>query len=268
VSFSGILNGTTNFILSKMANSGDAYDSALNEARRLGFAEPDPFKDVSGLDALEKLVVLLRQLTLASVPPGSIEVTGISHVVPGHLRLARALGGTIKPVADARWSNAGVEAFAGTAFVPYEHSLARLDGVTNGICLQDCAGRELLFAGPGAGPDVTATTILDDVLEALEGKGLPARSAQRRPVTTPVMPWFLHVSSWQALPPGLHVADLLAAHGVGIARTSVHDSVDGGDSIAFITSSCSRDCIEAACAMLESSIGCSAVPFRALGDRS
>ena len=268
VSFSGILNGTTNFVLSQMANTGDAYDAALNEACRLGFAEPDPFKDVAGLDALEKLVVLLRELALASVHPGSIEVTGISHVTPDHLRLARTLGGTIKPVAHARWNNAGVEAFAGTAFLPNEHALARLDGVTNGICLQDRAGRELLFAGPGAGPEVTAVTVLDDVIEAIEGNGSPARAARRRPVTSPATPWFLHVSNARSLTPDVRIADLLSDHGVSIARISPADCGDGHDSVALVTSSCSRDRIDAATGAIGSATACTVVPFRALGGRS
>ena len=268
VSFSGILNGTSNFILSKMANTGGAYDAALNEACRLGFAEPDPFKDVAGLDALEKLVVLLRQLALASVHPGSIEVTGISHVTPAHLRLARTLGGTIKPVVHARWNHAGVEAFAGSAFLSNEHALARLDGVTNGICLQDRAGRELLFAGPGAGPEVTAVTVLDDVIEAIGGTGWQPRAARRRPVTSPATPWFLHVSSPRSLLPGGHIADLLSAHGISIARTSRANCVDGCASVALLTSSCCRDRIDAAIAAIESAAACSAVPFRILGGQS
>ena len=268
VSFSGILNGTTNFILSKMANTGGAYDAALNEACRLGFAEPDPFKDVAGLDALEKLIVLLRQLALASVHPGSIEVTGITHVKPAHLRLARALGGTIKPVVHARWNTAGVEAFAGIAFLPNEHALARLDGVTNGICLQDRAGRELLFAGPGAGPEVTAVTVLDDVIEAIDGKTLPVRLAKRRAVTSPSTPWFLHVSSPDSPSSAAQLADLLAAHGVSIARTCATERLDGFESVALITSPCCRDRIDAAVAAIESAAACTAVAFRALGGPS
>ena len=99
--FSGILNGTTNFILSQMADGGRDYGSALSDAQRRGFAEPDPSKDVGGVDAVEKLTILIRQFAGLRVDPGAIETTGIERITSDDLAGARGLGGTLKPVVYA-----------------------------------------------------------------------------------------------------------------------------------------------------------------------
>ena len=98
---SGILNGTTNFILSQMADGGRDYGSALSDAQRRGFAEPDPSKDVGGVDAAEKLTILIRQFAGLRVDPGTIETTGLERITSADLAGARALGGTLKPVVYA-----------------------------------------------------------------------------------------------------------------------------------------------------------------------
>ena len=234
VSLSGIVNGTTNFVLSRMAGTGADYDAALDEARRRGFAEPDPTNDVQGIDALEKLVVLLRHLVPASVDPRAIEVDGIAAVTADDLRRARELGGTIKPVVHAAWVEGRLEAFAGPAFVPVDNPLARLDGVANGVVLRDRSGQSLIFAGPGAGPDVTAATILDDVVEALEGTcDGPAEAGhhdsdclERQRVASPATAWLLTLAGACPLPPGPEIADLLGSYGVWIERTA-RESRDG-----------------------------------------
>ena len=113
----GILNGTSNFILSRMARDGADFSAALADAQRLGYAEPDPSKDIDGDDAVEKLCVLLRHFGDFSVAPSQIERRGIRDVGPADLQHAAAFGGALRPVAVASWCDATVTAYAGPAFV-------------------------------------------------------------------------------------------------------------------------------------------------------
>ena len=147
------------------------YASALSDAQRRGFAEPDPSKDVGGVDAVEKLTILIRQFAGLRVDPGAIETAGIERITSDDLAGARGLGGTLKPVVHAEGiAYAGgatpIAAFAGPAFVRDEHPLARVHQAGNGLCLRAISGSQMCFTGPGAGPDATAITMLDDVLEA------------------------------------------------------------------------------------------------------
>jgi homoserine dehydrogenase len=263
----GIVNGTTNFVLSTMAATGADYEGALREACRRGFAEPDPSKDVTGVDALEKLIVLLRHVGRSSVDPASVELRGISDVTAADLRHARDLGGTIKPVIAARWSGAQdgpVEAFCGPAFVPAGHQLACLDGVANGVLLRDRADAAFLFAGPGAGPVVTATTLLDDVIEAATGSvSIPARAPRGR-VEAPATPWFVQIPNAPAVPPLARLAEVIGGAGVQITRAA---NGEGGDAVSVLTSACSRGSIDAALAAIDAQWGSQATALRAIGDR-
>jgi hypothetical protein len=251
-----------------MEDGAGDYGSALAEAQRRGFAEPDPSKDVDGIDAAEKLLILIREFGGPAVAPGRIETIGIRTITPVDLALARELGGTLKPIVraeglDAR--GAGVAAFAGPAFVAAAHPLARVRQVTNGLCLRDVAGTELCLTGPGAGPDVTAVTILDDVLEAAAGEpaGRPACAPPGRAVA-PASAWFVRVTSAAPLPPGADRADLLGAHGVWTERTSGTNARDGRESRASVTDPCTRPHVERAVSALSAATGCTARVFRAL----
>jgi homoserine dehydrogenase len=260
----GIVNGTTNYILSAMAATGAGYERALSEARRHGFAEPDPAKDVAGVDALEKLIVLLRHLGCASVDPAAIELQGITAITTDDLRAARDLGGTIKPVIAARWSGGAhdaVEAFCAPAFVPAGHQLACLDGVANGVLLRDRADAGFFFAGPGAGPHVTAITLLDDVIEAATGTvAAPARAASVR-VEAPATPWLVRISG-APVSPSVRLTEIFGGAGVQATRVS-----RGGGSFSLLTSACTRSRIQSLLAKVGATSDSRATALRALGDR-
>ena len=264
----GIVNGTTHFVLSQMEDGTGDYASALFEAQRRGYAEPDPSKDVRGIDAVEKLAILIRQFGAQRIEPSAIETAGIESLTPLDLLHARALGGTIKPIAlaeglDARTST--LAAFAGPAFVPSHHPLARLTGTLNGICLRDVAGSHLCFTGPGAGPDVTAVTVLDDVVETAASTGAFAVSpAPRRVVTAPSTTWLLGLTGEASLPPLADITALLGSHGVWTSRTSARERHEAGESQAVLTHACSRPRIERAAAALTGATGAATRFFRAL----
>jgi homoserine dehydrogenase len=171
----GILNGTSHYILTRMA-AGQTYAAALHEATAHGLAEPDPSADISGRDAAEKLAILLQLCARWDGAAGDLTRVGLDALQPQDFAAAAQLFGTIKPVAIANVTAAGGGAYVGPAFVARTHPFSRLDGVTNVLSLVGPLGHRTTFAGPGAGPAVTAITMLDDVIEALAMRGRPERA--------------------------------------------------------------------------------------------
>ena len=181
--FAGIVNATSHFILSRVA-AGLSFEAALGEAQALGYAEPDAAADISGADALAKLVLLCDTLFGAVIRPGAVRVEGIAGVTREDLAEAARLGGVVKPVIAAeRIDGRGapfISAFVGPAWVPASHPLASVTGRENAIVIDSRHSGRLIFAGPGAGPDITAATLLDDAIEAAtDGREGRRPSAQR-----------------------------------------------------------------------------------------
>jgi homoserine dehydrogenase len=272
---SGIVNGTTNFILTKMDRERQDFEDALADAQRLGFAEPDPASDIDGVDAVEKLSVLIRHFGRRTVRPAAIETRGIRAVRAADLRHAREFGGAIKMIVDAEWSAEGVRAFVGPAFVPAAHKLSRIDGVENAVCLQGRRGGsasdpaiDLFYAGPGAGPAVTAATILDDVAEccAHRGKaGPPECAAAAEPVRCepPATAWFVRVSG-VTLPGGADIADFLASYGVTLRRVAPDETPGEGAACYLLTWPSPRARLERALAALAEAARCDTFCIRTL----
>ncbi len=260
----GIANGTTNYILTRARDAQCSIDGPLAEAQALGYAEPDPSFDIDGIDAAEKLIVLLQHFAAANVAKEALEIAGIREISAAAIDHAREFGGTIKPVVYADWSGS-LEAFAGPAFVPSAHPFAAVDGAENAVSLAGSLGR-LIFRGPGAGPAVTAATVLDDVFEAV-AKSEPYAFAplDARAPGTPETGWFVTVSAPKA-PCGVEIADLLGSYGVCLRRTSDANSRDGQETIGALTYPASRDRLEAALQALTSAVCCRAVHCRILED--
>lgn len=162
----GIVNGTTNFILSRMSEEGTAYADALQQAQDLGYAEPDPTADVSGADAAAKAAILASLGFGTWVGLDRVPHTGITEVTTTDIRYAAELGYTIKLLAIAEDTLTGVSARVHPVLLPADHPLAAIRGATNAIFIEGPAIDELLFAGPGAGGDPTATAVLGDVIDA------------------------------------------------------------------------------------------------------
>ena len=258
----GILNGTSNFVLTRLQR-GDSIEDAIGEAQRLGLAEPDPSKDLGGQDAAEKLAVLIRQFAGARVHPAQIHTASIADVTPADLRHAREFGGTLKPVSLAEWHDGHVSCFAGPAFLGRHDPLAHIDGVLNGIRLEG-GGDPLCFTGPGAGPQVTARTILDDVAEVLSGNGATTLRDATAPsrVTAPSgQGWFVRLSSSTPLPFPDDVSDLLGAHGLWIRRWGGIDSGAGDWRRYLLTFPVSADALEGGLRALSAASGCQTRAF-------
>jgi len=170
----GIVNGTTNYILTKMFEDGADYTEVLADAQALGFAEADPTADVSGADAAAKAAILASLAFGTWVAGDDVFREGIQDLHPADFRFAADLGYVPKLLAIAEDTDAGVLVRVHPTLVPQDHPLASIRGAHNAIYLEGPAVGELLFAGPGAGGEPTATAVLGDVIVA--ARELLARS--------------------------------------------------------------------------------------------
>jgi homoserine dehydrogenase len=246
-----IVNGTSNYLLTRLSE-GLNFDAALAEAQRLGFAETDPSRDIEGSDAADKLAVLARTFWNWSVTAGDVSTAGVDQLSAIDLALARDLGGSIRPIALAERTTSAGSLFVGPAFVPISDPLARVDGVLNAIRLEREGELPLLFTGPGAGPAVTARTVVDDVFEILAGRVSVKQMACQRPPLRPIAPtgWFISLSG--ALPPPTEIADLFGSHGLWARRWTEARPSGAGDTFALLTHSCSSGAVDAAISRLTS----------------
>ncbi|MGQ0849575.1 MAG: homoserine dehydrogenase [Actinomycetota bacterium] len=162
----GIVNGTTNYILTAMDDDGRGYHDVLSEAQSLGLAEADPTADVGGADAAAKAAILAGLAFGVWVGPDRVHREGIEHLAATDLAFARQLGYTIKLVAVAEARAEGVTARVHPTLIPRSHPLASIRGATNAVFVEGPAIGQLLFSGPGAGGEATATAVLGDVIAA------------------------------------------------------------------------------------------------------
>jgi homoserine dehydrogenase len=162
----GIVNGTTNYILTSMADEGVGYEEALEAAQRLGYAEPDPTADVSGADAAAKAAILAGLAFGTWVEPDQIHTEGITGITDADFKSAEQLGFAIRLLAVAERRSDGVSVRVHPVMLPVDHPLAAIRGATNAIYIEGSSVGELLFAGPGAGGEPTATAVLGDVIDA------------------------------------------------------------------------------------------------------
>lgn len=220
----GIINGTSHFVLTAMA-AGAPLDAALADAVARGYAEPDADADLSGRDAAEKLTVLLHLCGAERARVDDLVRVGLCDLRPADLTGARLLSGAIKPVALASLEPDDAGSWIGPAFVCADHPFAGLAGVTNALALSGAASGTVTFAGPGAGPDVTAAAILDDVAEVALGACPPLAP---RPAAfvgdlgkPPRGPWFLRVARRHGITAREAAAELAAVE-VPLDRVIVH----------------------------------------------
>jgi homoserine dehydrogenase len=205
------------------------FAEALAEAQTLGLTEPDPSRDLDGLDAADKLSLLAAIFGWGSLPPARIDPQGIREITANDLAVARALGATIKPVAHASLTPAGISGFIGPTLVPLRHPLAALRGTLSGIQLSGRFVADLFFSGPGAGPDITAATILDDAVEAVstapKAPRVTTRAARALPVATaPATRWLIRARFPGIVPDATTAAQMFASNHLAVER--VTDAID------------------------------------------
>ncbi len=165
-SIHGIVNGTTNFILSAMAERGESYEDALKKAQALGYAEADPTADVQGQDAAQKLCLLTSLAFMARVRTEQISTEGITTLRPVDFKMAQEFGYALKLLAVARRTGEGqLEARVGPAFVPDKSPLSEVRGAFNAVLLQSAALGSSLLYGQGAGALPTGSAVVSDVVD-------------------------------------------------------------------------------------------------------
>lgn len=164
-SIAAIINGTSNYILTKMAQEGAEFSEALKEAQSLGYAEPDPTNDVEGYDAAYKLAILASLGFRARVAPGDIHTEGITRLSPKDFQYASELGYVIKLLAIADRLEGGILARVAPALLPQSAPLAKVDGVFNAVQVTGDLTGTVLFQGQGAGADPTTSAVVADLLD-------------------------------------------------------------------------------------------------------
>jgi homoserine dehydrogenase len=236
----GIVNGTTNFVLSAMGD-GRTYEEALAEAQQLGYAEADPTDDVGGGDAAAKLAILATVAFGSRVPLEWVEVEGIERLTQEHVQAARALDMKVKLLARATLADGRVDVRVGPAFVDVHHPLAAVEGPFNAVMLQGDAIREITLEGPGAGGIETASAVVADLVSIVGTSGTgflqddPVwRELERLPSGDLPSPWYLRLTVDDRAGVLERLAHELAAEGVSVARL-VQQPVDGHATLHVVT---------------------------------
>ena len=164
-SIMGIVNGTTNYMITRMDEDGMSYEDALKEAQEKGFAEADPTADVDGLDAAAKIAILASIAFNSRVTMDQVFTEGIRRISPVDLAMAHEMGYTVKLLAHAYRTDAGIDVRVHLTMIPESHQLAMVNGVFNAIYTVGDAAGENMFFGEGAGAGPAASAVMGDVLE-------------------------------------------------------------------------------------------------------
>ncbi|MDC9824328.1 homoserine dehydrogenase [Devosia sp. ZB163] len=169
----GIMNGTCNYILTRMGNEGISFAECLADAQKLGYAEADPTFDVEGYDTAHKLAILASLCFGCEIAPDEIFVEGITKISQADIKVAGDLGFKIKLLGIAQRSHDGIDQRVHPTLVPKSSAVAGVDGVLNAVALETDHVHELLLAGPGAGGPPTASSVLSDILDIARGTKVP-----------------------------------------------------------------------------------------------
>ncbi|MGH2857492.1 MAG: homoserine dehydrogenase [Solirubrobacteraceae bacterium] len=214
----GIVNGTTNYILTEMARTGCSFEEALAEAQRLGYAEADPSEDVDGRDAAAKMAILARLAFETPVHIDQVRYEGIERILPDDLEYARDLGLGLKLIGTAERVGAdGLSVRVHPAFLYPGHPLASINGPFNAVTVESEAITEITMSGPGAGGPQTASAVLGDVISAMiPPASTPPATESLRIVSDVVSAFYLYLEV--ADEPGVlaQVAHVLAEQGVSV----------------------------------------------------
>jgi homoserine dehydrogenase len=215
----GIVNGTTNYILTEMARTGASYGDALARAQELGYAEADPTEDVNGKDAAAKMAILARLAFHASVSLDDVPFTGIEDITPDDLDYAKEFGLVLKLLGVAERLDGGAAVRVFPAFLYGGHPLAAVVGPFNAVTLESEAITEVTLSGPGAGGPQTASAVMGDVVSVMSSPGMELEP----PAELPLVPeeqvesaFYLHLEVQDA--PGVlaRVAQILGENEVSV----------------------------------------------------
>jgi homoserine dehydrogenase len=229
----GIVNGTTNFILTEMER-GTSFAEALAEAQSRGFAEADATEDVSGADAAAKMAILATVAFGSRVALADVEFEGIETVSPLHIAAAREMDMTVRLIGAATLVDSRLDVRVHPALVDRGHPLAAVEGAFNAVMLQGDAIREITLEGPGAGGTETASAVVADLVSVIGTTGTGFlqndacwRTLEPLPAGELRSPFYVHLEVDDRAGVLAHVAERFAAEGVSIARLVQHQGAEG-----------------------------------------
>jgi len=230
----GIVNGTTNYILTAMARTGASYADALREAQALGYAEADPTDDVSGRDAAAKMAILARLAFSSPVHLDQVRYEGIEHITADDMAYAEELGLGLKLIGTAERVDGGLNVRVHPAFLYAGHPLASVHGPYNAVTVESPAITEITLSGPGAGGPQTASAVLGDVVSAMIPPAALAQTTEPLPVVEDVTSAF-YVHLEVADRPGVlaQVADAFGREGASI-RSVVQRGLGEGARLVMV----------------------------------
>ena len=254
----GIVNGTTNYILTKMSEDGASYADALAGAQQLGYAEADPTADVEGLDAAAKISIIASIAFGANVVAGDVYSEGITKITAADIAIAHRLGYAVKLLAIAELENSSgsVSVRVHPAMVPHHHPLASVRDAFNAVVVDGEASGSLMFYGRGAGGDPTASSVLGDVIDAAINLNKGAHATLGVLTKAKLLP--MAQTSCEYLIP-LEVADkpgvlhavtgIFASNNVSI-RAAEQDGIGSGARLVFLTHMANEAAVQACIAQL------------------
>ncbi|MFC7290738.1 homoserine dehydrogenase [Hirschia litorea] len=257
---SGILNGTCNYILTQMLETGADYKSVLKEAQQLGYAESDPYLDVSGMDAAHKALILAVLAFGAKPDFSKVRVAGVDQIESLDIKLANKMGYRIRLVAEAVQDENGVRCHVAPALFKVDHPLAQVTGPTNAVMVEGEPVGRVTMTGPGAGEGPTASAVMGDISRILQGAvtapfGLPVSQLEDKLYLSsgdgPRSVWFIRIRLSDKSGAMASLSNALAKCDVSIDLMQ-QDSSAGGDGspIAIMTHPCARNVVESAAAIV------------------
>jgi homoserine dehydrogenase len=247
----GIVNGTTNFILSEMAASGAGYDEVLARAQELGYAEADPSDDVGGADAAAKMAILARLAFHTPVTLAEVPYEGIEAIQPEDLAYAKELGLSLKLLGVAERRDGGISVRVFPCFLYRGHPLAPIEGPFNAVMVEAPAITEVTMSGPGAGGLQTASAVLGDVVSVLAGDAPVRETRAELPLVADVpSSFYLHLEV--ADEPGVlaRVATVLGEHEVSV-KSVVQRGIGADARLVMVI----HECLESRFAAAVAAIG-------------
>ncbi|ABA79577.1 homoserine dehydrogenase [Rhodobacter sphaeroides] len=244
----GVMNGTCNYILTRMETAGLPYDHVFEEARQLGYLEADPNLDVGGIDAGHKLSLLASIAFGTRVSFDDVQLEGIGQISIDDIRHAGDLGFRIKLLGVAQVSGRGLEQRMTPCLVPADSPLGQLQGGTNMVVLEGDAVGQIVLRGPGAGEGPTASAVMGDVIDLARGLRLPTFG---RPATSLVeavpakvaapAPWYLRMTLLDKPGALAKIATALGEAGISIDRMRQYGHEGGHAPVLIVTHKASRD---------------------------
>lgn len=168
----GILNGTTNYILTKMDKEGASFDVALKEAQNLGYAERNPAADIEGIDSCRKICILADIMMGQKVEPDAVSVSGITELTPEHTEAAKVYGGSVKLIGQAKRADDKAFVCVRPFVVSKENPLSHIEDVFNGVLVEGDSIDKVTFIGRGAGKLPTASAVVADIIDCVKADGM------------------------------------------------------------------------------------------------